>query len=135
MPLAWCLDLMLDEDVGTVHSKREMMNYVKVHLKRGELDKESGNVMRGALEMKEKRVHEVMTPLEDVYMLPESTRLSFKVVREIFEQGFSRARAGAVSVARTKRRAPRLPRPYEGLRDARRGFYDRKRRASRLPRP
>ena len=46
--------------------------------------------MRGALEMKEKRVREVMTPLEDVYMLPESTRLSFKVVREIFEQGFSR---------------------------------------------
>ena len=40
--------------------------------------------------MKEKRVREVMTPLEDVYMLPESTRLSFKVVREIFEQGFSR---------------------------------------------
>ena len=27
---------------------------------------------------------------EAVYMLPESTRLSFKVVREIFEQGFSR---------------------------------------------
>ena len=67
-----------------------MMHYLKLHAKRGGLDNESGLVMRGALEMKEKRVREVMTPLEDVYMLPESTRLSFKVVREIFEQGFSR---------------------------------------------
>ncbi|KAH8047136.1 hypothetical protein JL722_13294 [Aureococcus anophagefferens] len=58
----------------------------------GHFDDESGNVMRGALEMKEKSVHEVMTPLEDAFMLPESTTLSFKVVREIFEQGFARAR-------------------------------------------
>ena len=90
VPLAWCLNHMLDEDVGTVHTRREMLHYMKLHIKRGELDDESGNVMRGALEMKEKHVHEVMTPLEDVYMLPESTRLSFKIVREIFEQGFSR---------------------------------------------
>ncbi|KAH8070013.1 hypothetical protein JL721_5556 [Aureococcus anophagefferens] len=89
-PLAWALDALLGEDVGTVHTKREMLQYMKVHLRQGILDDESGNVMRGALEMKEKSVHEVMTPLEDVFMLPESTTLSFKVVREIFEQGFSR---------------------------------------------
>ena len=90
VPLAKVLDYFLEEDVGTVHTKNEMMHYLKLHAKRGGLDNESGLVMRGALEMKEKRVREVMTPLEDVYMLPESTRLSFKVVREIFEQGFSR---------------------------------------------
>ena len=90
VPLAKVLDYFLEEDVGTVHTKNEMMHYLKLHAKRGGLDNESGLVMRGALEMKEKRVQSVMTPLEDVYMLPESTRLSFKVVREIFEQGFSR---------------------------------------------
>ena len=55
MPLGWVLDYFLDDDVGTVHTKREMMHYMKLHVKRGELDDESGNVMRGALEMKEKR--------------------------------------------------------------------------------
>jgi len=90
VPLARVLDYFLAEDVGTVHTKNEMMHYLKLHAKRGGLDDESGLVMKGALEMKDKNVQSVMTPLEDVYMLPESTRLSFKVVREIFEQGFSR---------------------------------------------
>ncbi|KAJ1444882.1 hypothetical protein M885DRAFT_551676 [Pelagophyceae sp. CCMP2097] len=90
VPLGWGLDRLLGDDVGTVHSRKEIMQYMKVHVMAGELDDESGNVMRGALEMKDKIVVKVMTPLEDVYMLPESTQLSFKVVREIFEQGFSR---------------------------------------------
>ena len=31
-----------------------------------------------------------MTPLEDAYMLEESCKLSFAVVRDIFDHGFSR---------------------------------------------
>ena len=66
VPLAKVLDYFLEEDVGTVHTKNEMMHYLKLHAKRGGLDNESGLVMRGALEMKEKRVQSVMTPLEDL---------------------------------------------------------------------
>ena len=33
---------------------------------------------------------QVMTPLEDAYMLEESCKLSFAVVRDIFDHGFSR---------------------------------------------
>eukprot|EP00634_Sargassococcus_sp_CCMP2135_P011481 CAMPEP_0198653010 /NCGR_PEP_ID=MMETSP1467-20131203/6772_1 /TAXON_ID=1462469 /ORGANISM="unid. sp., Strain CCMP2135" /LENGTH=910 /DNA_ID=CAMNT_0044388957 /DNA_START=81 /DNA_END=2813 /DNA_ORIENTATION=+ len=90
IPLAKGLDLLLEEDVGTVHTRKEMLQYMKVHVRRGELDTESGNVMKGALEMKEKPVSDVMTPLEDIYMLPAQTRLNFNVVRDIFEHGFSR---------------------------------------------
>lgn len=90
VPLGRILDLLLGVDVGTVHTRTEMLHYMKVHMQRGELDNESGNVMRGALEMTHKPVVDVMTPLEDVYMLPESTNLSFQAIREIFEHGFSR---------------------------------------------
>mmetsp|Transcript_17252 Transcript_17252/g.56065 ORF Transcript_17252/g.56065 Transcript_17252/m.56065 type:complete len:874 (-) Transcript_17252:45-2666(-) len=89
-PLAKMLDLLLSEDVGTVHTRNEMLQYMKVHVQRGELDTESGNVMKGALEMKEKPISDVMTPLEDVYMLPANTTLNFSTVRDIFEHGFSR---------------------------------------------
>lgn len=47
-------------------------------------------VAEGALSFRDKRVGEVMTPLEDAYMLSEETRLGFNTVREIFETGFSR---------------------------------------------
>ena len=40
--------------------------------------------------MKVKTAREVMTPLEDAYMLEESCKLSFAVVRDIFDHGFSR---------------------------------------------
>lgn len=90
VPLGWMLDRILGVDVGTVHTRTEMLQYMQLHVQRGELDDESGNVMKGALEMTSKSVHAVMTPLEDVYMLPDTTTLSFRVVREIFEHGFSR---------------------------------------------
>ena len=46
--------------------------------------------MQGAMDMKVKTAREVMTPLEDAYMLEESCKLSFAVVRDIFDHGFSR---------------------------------------------
>lgn len=90
VPLGYLLDKLLGEDVGTVHTRTEILKYMEVHVDRGKLEKESGDVIRGALQMKSKSVVEVMTPLEDVYMLSDTTKLSFKAIREIFESGFSR---------------------------------------------
>ena len=47
-------------------------------------------MMRGALIFKEKTVKEVMTPLEDCYMLPLDTVLNFETLTKILEFGHSR---------------------------------------------
>ena len=41
----------------------------------------------GALDLKAKTVADVMTPLEDVYMLPYVAILDYQTISEIMEQG------------------------------------------------
>ncbi len=66
------------------------MKLLAIHVQHGAIEKEHGDVVQGALNYKEMKVGEVMTPLEDVFMLSKHARLDFKVVRDIFQQGFSR---------------------------------------------
>merc|ERR1719226_334076 len=42
------------------------------------------------MSFRDKHAQEVMTPLDDAYMLSEDTRLGYDTIREIFETGFSR---------------------------------------------
>ena len=81
VPLKTVLDKLLGDSVGTIHTKTEMMHYVKLqHERSNNLNDDARNIMRGALDMKSKTALEVMTPLEDAYMLEESSKLSFAVV-------------------------------------------------------
>ena len=89
-PLKLVVDGLLGETAGTHHTKAEMLEYMRVQQAAGMLDDDANLVMKGALDMKHKVVSQVMTPLEDVYMLSEDRTLDFAAVREIFEQGFSR---------------------------------------------
>ena len=66
------------------------MKLLAIHVQHGAIEKEHGDVVQGALNYKEMKVGEVMTPLEDVFMLSKHARLDFKTIREIFQQGFSR---------------------------------------------
>lgn len=45
------------------------------------------NIIAGALELKQKTVVDVMTKLEDVYMLPIDSLLDFDTVSEIMHNG------------------------------------------------
>merc|ERR1719284_1474596 len=47
-------------------------------------------VVEGALSFRTKEVQDVMTPVEDAYMLSEEVRLSYETIRSVFEHGFSR---------------------------------------------
>jgi len=47
-------------------------------------------IIQAALELQEKTTFEVMTPIEDVYMLEINTPLDHKMLREIYSRGFSR---------------------------------------------
>lgn len=52
-----------------------------------DLEKEEVNIISGALEMRRKTVGDVMTHLEDVFMLSYDSLLDFETVSEILKQG------------------------------------------------
>lgn len=54
-----------------------------------DLRKEEQNIICGALELHKKTVGEVMTKLDDVYMLSVDTSLDFNTINEIMQQGKS----------------------------------------------
>lgn len=52
-----------------------------------DLEKDEVNIISGALELRKKTVGEVMTKIEDVYMLSYDTVLDFETVSEIMKSG------------------------------------------------
>lgn len=52
-----------------------------------DLERDEVNIISGALELKKKIVSDVMTRLEDVFMLAYDTVLDFETVSEIMKQG------------------------------------------------
>lgn len=52
-----------------------------------DLDKDEVNIISGALELRKKTVSDVMTKLEDVFMLPISSVLDFETMSEIIKSG------------------------------------------------
>lgn len=52
-----------------------------------DLEKEEVNIISGALELRKKKVSEIMTRLEDIFMLGYDSVLDFDTVAEIIKQG------------------------------------------------
>ena len=47
-------------------------------------------IIQAALDLQEKTAFEVMTPIDEVYMLEINTHLDHRMLREIYSKGFSR---------------------------------------------
>ena len=54
------------------------------------LEREEINIVTGALVLKQKSVKDVMTNMDDCFMLPLDAKLDFDTISEIKEQGYSR---------------------------------------------
>lgn len=52
-----------------------------------DLEKEEVNIISGTLELKEKMVKDVMTKVDDAFMLSEDAMLDFETLNEIREKG------------------------------------------------
>jgi len=89
-PISKILDKILGAEIGTVYNRERLMELIKVTDKYTDLEKDEVNIVTGALVLKQKTVREVMTRIEDVYMLPVDAILNFDTISEIKEQGYSR---------------------------------------------
>lgn len=63
---------------------------MKVTKDHNELDKDEVNIISGVLEMRKKTVGDVMTPIEDAYMLPIDSIMDFETISNIMDSGYSR---------------------------------------------
>ncbi|XP_042860449.1 unextended protein-like isoform X2 [Penaeus japonicus] len=89
-PISKILDFLLGEEIGNTYNRERLMELIKVTHDHNDLKKEEQNIICGALELYRKTVGEVMTRLDDMYMLSVDTVLDFNTINEIMQQGYSR---------------------------------------------
>eukprot|EP00398_MALV-I-01_sp_L67-1_P000077 gene77-127_t len=89
-PTGKFLDWIFGDDIGTIHSRKELVQMLGIYIEKGALDKETADVMRGALSSQDAKITEVMTPSSRTYMLSGSRKLDLATIAEIFRSGKSR---------------------------------------------
>jgi metal transporter CNNM len=89
-PLAICLDYGLGKELVTTYSVSELLKLLEIHVDANAMDKDTADTMTGALTFKNILVRDVMTPLENVFMLSVDERLNFETIGTIFKKGYSR---------------------------------------------
>lgn len=97
-PVAWptakLLDWILGEDHGTVYKKSGLKTLVTLHKSLGELsdrlNQDEVTIITAVLDLKDKPVSEVMTPMDDVFTMSEDHILDEKTMDKILSLGYSR---------------------------------------------
>lgn len=97
-PVAWptakLLDWALGEDHGTVYKKSGLKTLVTLHRTLGDvserLTQDEVTIIAAVLDLKEKPVHDVMTPMDDVFVMSEDTVLDQETIDMILSAGYSR---------------------------------------------
>ncbi|KAF3184528.1 hypothetical protein TWF788_005229 [Orbilia oligospora] len=94
-PTALLLDWILGEDHGTTYKKAGLKTLVTLHKTLGEhpaerLNQDEVTIITAVLDLKEKPVGSVMTPMEDVFTMSADTILDEKTMDKILSKGYSR---------------------------------------------
>lgn len=89
-PTSKVLDVLLGEEIGNFYNRERLKELVKVTTDINDLDKDEVNVISGVLELRKKTVEDVMTRIEDAFMLDLDAVLDFETITEIMKSGFSR---------------------------------------------
>jgi CBS domain containing-hemolysin-like protein len=91
-PLQLLLDNLFPHEHAELQSRHELGLMIAEHLgtKESELDDDEVEIIRGALQLSEKRVRDIMTDIRHTYWLMPDTELTDAKIDEIKERGFSR---------------------------------------------
>ncbi|UZJ55070.1 hypothetical protein CBS101457_004390 [Exobasidium rhododendri] len=95
-PIAWptakLLDWSLGEDHGTTYKKAELKTFVSLHQQLGteNLNEDEVTIIRAVLDLNDKTVQDIMTPIRDVFILSADTVLDDHGVGKLVQSGYSR---------------------------------------------
>ena len=97
-PVAWptakLLDWLLGEDHGTVYKKAGLKTLVSLHKTMGEtgqqLNSDEVTIISAVLDLKDKPVGSIMTPMSDVFTLSADDVLDVETMDMLLSQGYSR---------------------------------------------
>jgi metal transporter CNNM len=86
-PLGKMVDSVLGDELPTVYSKDLMKELIKTA--KG-IEEKQCKIISGALDLRTKRVADVMVKLNDVFMIQENEKLNFENIVKIYNTGYSR---------------------------------------------
>ncbi len=98
-PIAWptakLLDWLLGEDHGTSYKRTGLKTLVQLHKTLGtapgeRLMEDEVTIINSVLDLKEKPVGSIMTPMQDVFIMSADTVLDERMMDTILSQGYSR---------------------------------------------
>jgi metal transporter CNNM len=91
-PTALILDSVLGQDAGTTYKKAGLKTLVSLHRTLGteRLNDDEVTIITAVLDLKEKPVGTIMTPLKDVYVMSADQIMDVKTMNEILSKGYSR---------------------------------------------
>lgn len=91
-PLQMLLDSLFKEEASGLQSRHELGLMITEHLgsNQSELDEDEVEIIRGALQLSEKRVRDIATPIKEVYWLKPQTIIDGERIDEIKASGRSR---------------------------------------------
>ncbi|KAK0644815.1 Protein MAM3 [Lasiodiplodia hormozganensis] len=97
-PVAWptakLLDYLLGEDQGTVYKRAGLKALVTLHKSLGiaedRLNQDEVTIIGAVLDLKDKPVGSIMTPIDDVFTMSADTTLDEDTVNSILSAGYSR---------------------------------------------
>lgn len=89
-PISRLLDCVLGEEKGNVYDRERLMEFIKITGHHTQLGEDEVAIISGALKLKKIKVDQIMTRIEDVFMLPLDCKLDRDTIKRIIEKGYSR---------------------------------------------
>jgi CBS domain containing-hemolysin-like protein len=89
-PISCMLDCILGAEKGHVYDRERLMEFIRITGNHTQLEADEVAIISGALKLKKIKVDQIMTKLEDVFMLPIDCMLDRKTIKSIIEKGYSR---------------------------------------------
>ena len=89
-PISKILDFILGEELGTIYNRKQLLEMIKVTAEHNDLAGDEMNIISGVLNYKTKCVEEIMTKIDDCFILNLEEHLDFATITRIMESGHSR---------------------------------------------
>lgn len=89
-PISKILDAVLGEEIGNFYSRERLKELLNVTQKQIGMQYDEMKIIEGALALTQITIRDVMTPLDDVYMIDVNRKLDFETLSEINQSGYSR---------------------------------------------